>query len=237
MSLMLASVSDAVEAELALACGVDWIDVKDPRRGALGDAEPAVVREIVRRVGGRTPVSATLGDTWYEIDGLAARVARMAATGVSHLKIGLAARDAGPATIAAIRSCAALHPGVVVVCMAEHAPAPDDVRRLAGTGIAGVMLDTADTAGRRLPELLALESLAGFVRQARAAGVLSGLAGRLRREDVAPLVGLAPDYLGFRSALCVGGARAGGLVAAAVCAIRDAVRSARGSQQVHSEVA
>jgi (5-formylfuran-3-yl)methyl phosphate synthase len=34
---------------------------------------------------------------------------------------------------------------------------------------------------------------------------MSGLAGSLRLADVAPLLALAPDYLGFRGALCEAG--------------------------------
>ena len=41
----------------------------------------------------------------------------------------------------------------------------------------------------------------------RQRGFLSGLAGSLRYGDIAPLVALAPDYLGFRGALCAAGDR------------------------------
>jgi len=41
-----------------------------------------------------------------------------------------------------------------------------------------------------------------FVRQARACGLLTGLAGSLKLADIQPLLKLGPDYLGFRSALC-----------------------------------
>ena len=43
---LLVSVVDAGEARVAAAAGADVIDVKDPSRGALGEAAPAVVRAV-----------------------------------------------------------------------------------------------------------------------------------------------------------------------------------------------
>jgi uncharacterized protein (UPF0264 family) len=64
--------------------------------------------------------------------------------------------------------------------------------------------------------------LASFVRRARARGLLTGLAGSLRREDVPALLPLGADYLGFRGALCAAG-RAGSLDPMALAAIRAAL--------------
>ena len=46
MTLMLASVADVVEAEIALVEGADIIDLKDPSQGPLGALPLASVREI-----------------------------------------------------------------------------------------------------------------------------------------------------------------------------------------------
>ncbi len=43
---LLVSVVDAEEARVAAAAGADVIDVKDPSRGALGEAAPHVVRAV-----------------------------------------------------------------------------------------------------------------------------------------------------------------------------------------------
>ena len=64
------------------------------------------------------------------------------------------------------------------------------------------MLDTANKNAGSLRDWTDPDWLAEFVRQARAAGLLVGLAGSLREDDVRPLAALAPDYLGFRGALC-----------------------------------
>ena len=47
MTLMLASVADAAEAEIALIEGADILDLKNPADGPLGALTPAVIRAIV----------------------------------------------------------------------------------------------------------------------------------------------------------------------------------------------
>ena len=58
---LLVSVRNAVEAEVALHGGADWIDVKEPKQGALGAAEPETIRSVLETVAGRAPVSAAAG--------------------------------------------------------------------------------------------------------------------------------------------------------------------------------
>lgn len=209
MSLLLASVSDVDEAMLVGACGADWIDVKDPGNGALGAAPIATVRAIVRQVGGRLPVSATIGDCWGSPELIAPRVQRLAHTGIDYAKAPLDARDVDSMTLAGIAAAKAAGVPLIVVCMAERPPRSEDIDALAAVGVAGVMLDTADKQGPRLPELLPAAALAEFVARGRAHGLLVGLAGRLSAQDVPGLVALGADYLGFRSALCPAAARSG----------------------------
>ena len=75
-------------------------------------------------------------------------------------------------------------------------------RQLAAAGWHGVMLDTANKDAGGLRDWTDRDWLADFVHRARAAGLLVGLAGSLREDDVRPLAALGPDYLGFRGALC-----------------------------------
>ena len=62
LTLFLASVRDAEEAELALRAGADIVDLKDPEQGALGALTPDTIAACVKQVAGRAPVSATIGD-------------------------------------------------------------------------------------------------------------------------------------------------------------------------------
>jgi len=51
---------------------------------------------------------------------------------------------------------------------------------------------------------LSFSTLAHFVREARALGLMTGLAGSLEAPDIPRLMVLGPDYLGFRGALTAG---------------------------------
>ncbi|MGE0485820.1 MAG: (5-formylfuran-3-yl)methyl phosphate synthase [Gammaproteobacteria bacterium] len=223
MNAVLASVTDVFEAELVVDCGVDWVDIKNPAAGALGAAATPVIADIVRQVRGRRPVSATIGDTWVTPDVIPSRVAACAATGVDYVKAGLDARSPDAETRRLVAVAATHHP-LIIVCRAELPPTPDDVATLARCGIAGIMLDTADKAGPGLTELHDAAVLARFVDSARAAGILCGLAGRLRRTDIAVLRPLGADYLGFRSALCRDGARTHRIDRTAATAIVETMR-------------
>ena len=238
MSLMLTSVSDISEAELALSCEVDWLDIKDPRAGALGRADTEVVSAIARMAMRRLPVSATVGDTWDEPALIPAAVKQLAATGVDYAKVGLRARAISAVALNALADAVACGPPIIVVCLAEDPPAANDRAALAAVGVAGVMLDTADKSGRRLIDLLSVEELRAFVNHGRELGLLTGLAGRLRLGDIASLLPCAADYLGFRSALCAAGQREARMTRAAVMNVRGAMpRHASAINKIANEVA
>jgi uncharacterized protein (UPF0264 family) len=87
----------------------------------------------------------------------------------------------------------------------------------------GVMLDTADKQGGSLRDCCSDSQLAGFVKKGKELGLVTGLAGSLRNEDIEPLLHLAPDYLGFRGALCSGRSRHQAIDLLAVRAIRQRI--------------
>jgi uncharacterized protein (UPF0264 family) len=201
----LASVTSADEANLALAGGADVIDCKDPSAGALGALSQDVVREVVARVARRLPVSATVGDLPPDPETLVAAASTMAATGVDIVKIGFfGAHDPRPA-IAAVGRAKVSSSQLVAVLMADQSPDFTLVSDLAAHGFSGVMLDTADKSKGRLTSAVPVGGLSKFVQLARASGLMCGLAGSLRMEDIAGLAGLGPDVLGFRGALCAAG--------------------------------
>ncbi|TXN22602.1 hypothetical protein FV217_10135 [Methylobacterium sp. WL9] len=113
---------------------------------------------------------------------------------------------------------------LVGVLFAEDELALDMVPRLAASGFRGAMIDTRAKTGRRLSDLLAPDRLAAFVAACRSHGLISGLAGSLRVEDVPALAAHEPGYLGFRGGLCQDGDRRNALdpvrVSAAVQALR-----------------
>ena len=226
MTGFLASVRSAEEAVLALAGGADIIDAKEPSAGALGRVDPGSLAEIVRTIAGRRPVSATIGDVELTPEIVTAAVEETAGTGADIVKIGMFP-GALDATLAALRPVARRGVRLVAVLFADRAPdLAGIVSRCEAAGFYGVMLDTADKAGGALTAHLDIKTLAGFVAFTRSRNLVSGLAGSLRLADIAGLLPLGADYLGFRSALCAGG-RTGGLDAAVLRAVRAALGDQR----------
>jgi dihydroneopterin aldolase len=82
------------------------------------------------------------------------------------------------------------------------------------------MLDTAGKGSGALLDHLDLGALARFVEAAKAEGLTVGLAGSLKAHHVPDLLGLGPDLIGFRGALCRGGARAAAIDPEACAGIR-----------------
>jgi (5-formylfuran-3-yl)methyl phosphate synthase len=207
MTWMLASVRDVGEARMMLETGADIIDLKEPAAGALGALSHSTVREVVAALGGRVPVSATIGNVDTGDADLELAVAEMAGAGAQIVKIGVF----GPPDPAGLRRrlCKLADEGfrVALVIFAERGAFELDFAELAADGVVGVMLDTMDKESGSLLQKMPVPALGRFVREARQAGLLAGLAGALQAEDIPELLPLQADYLGFRSALCKGDQR------------------------------
>jgi (5-formylfuran-3-yl)methyl phosphate synthase len=242
MTKLLASVRNLDEARIALDCGADIIDLKEPANGALGAVPHAVARAVVAFVAGRAPVSATIGDLPLRARLVAPAVQAMAATGVDYIKIGLfaPAQDASPgdlvstvrAELAEARLLeAASGTKLVAVLFADRAPDFALVDVLARAGFSGVMLDTAGKASGSLLVHLDHARLRAFCQLARARHLLAGLAGSLRAQDVANLLPLDADYLGFRGALCEADDRSAPLSALRIQQVIGCMRRAKSAQE------
>jgi len=93
MTQLLISVTSAEEAQIALENGADFIDLKDPAKGALGALPLATIAEIVSyvKVASNSDyklTSATIGDLPMQPQLIAEQVAQLATTGVDIIKIG-----------------------------------------------------------------------------------------------------------------------------------------------------
>jgi len=223
MTSMLASVRSLDEALIALDGDADLIDLKEPSRGALGALDHAAVRICVKTLGGRKPVSATIGDLpSMEPQAVVSAVDRMTRTGVDFIKIGFFAH-ARAFDCANALSQLARDTRLVAVLFADESYDLEMVESLARNGFAGVMLDTAHKTGKSLRDWRSEIELENFVARGRSTGMLTGLAGSLRRDDIPALLAMEPDYLGFRGALCSNGARAQNLDARLFAEIRVAM--------------
>jgi (5-formylfuran-3-yl)methyl phosphate synthase len=201
MTLFLASVRDAAEAEMAVGAGVDIVDLKDPGRGALGALDLESIDACVRAVGGRVPVSATIGDLPPEEKTVTAAVLATAARGVDYVKLGLFPGGDAERCLNKLADLAA-NVRLIVVLFADALPNIDAIGLAARSGASGVMFDTLGKGAAALPDLMSSEALADFAAFARAQNMTMGLAGSLKLQHVPALLGLGPDLLGFRGALC-----------------------------------
>jgi dihydroneopterin aldolase len=223
MTMMLASVRSLDEALIALDGGADLIDLKEPSRGALGALDHAAVRICVQAIGGRRPVSATIGDLpSMDPQSMTAAVERMAATGVDFIKIGFFSHPQAFDCANALSKLAS-RARLVAVLFADETYDLALVDELAGNGFSGAMLDTAHKTGKTLRDWRTENELEEFVTRGRNRQLLTGLAGSLRREDIPQFLAIGPDYLGFRGALCRNGNRGQVLDQEAFAAIRAAI--------------
>lgn len=202
MTGFLASVTSVEEARLVCSAGADVIDLKDPTRGALGALEEDKVRSITSLIGNGATLSATIGDLPAYAAELEGAVLGMHECGVDIVKVGVFDKSLSPFTLSALGRLTRRNIRIVLVLFAEFVPVEVDFEKLKNTGIAGVMLDTCDKAGGNLRDKLDDGTLAAFVGKAAGAGLITGLAGSLTMDDIAPLLQINPDYLGFRGALC-----------------------------------
>lgn len=223
MTGFLASVSSLDEARLVRSHGADVIDLKDPAKGALGALDEDSVRAIASLPDKNTMLSATIGDLPAYAAELESAVAGMHGCGVDIVKVGVFDKTISPFMLSVLDRLTGRGISIVLVFFAELYPPDIDFQRLRGGGITGVMLDTCEKANGNLRDKLDDSTLAEFVRKAGRAGLMTGLAGSLTREDIPPLLRINPDYLGFRGALCKQHRRTSEMDGAKVAEIRKLI--------------
>lgn len=219
MARLLVSVRDSTEAIAAVAGGAAVIDVKEPGRGPLGQADPSIWRAVRAVVPAAIPVSVALGEL-VELGGSGPEISATNFTGIAFRKLGLSAMAADPdwsRRWADLRAVWA-GPAWVAVAYADYAvaaaPDPDAVidaalgcRDGSDGHCVGLLIDTWKK-GRPTP----LEPSNGWARRvgrARAGGLMVALAGGLAEADIRRLTPLAPDLFAVRGAACIGGRRLG----------------------------
>ena len=234
---LLVSVRDAREAVAALAGGADIVDAKEPSAGALGAVTVDVFAAIVQAVGGARPVTAAIGDAERE-PAVEATARAFAAAGATMVKVGFAGvGDAHRATAllhAAQRGVERAGRGAVIAVAYADAvrvgalPPAAVVACARAVGVEGVLIDTADKHGPPLLGAMSGDALATWIDEARAAGLLVALAGRLTLDALPTLQALGADVVGVRGAACEGG-RGGQVSEARVRALRASLDTSSAS--------
>lgn len=221
------SVRSGAEARLALAGGADLIDVKEPTRGALGAAAPAVWADVLDCVAGAVPTSVALGEIGESRDSaFPAPLARF-----QYAKWGLAHTCQDAAWLANwARRLAELPPGVTPVAVvyadwphAESPPPEEIIEAAAGLGCGAVLFDTFDKRRGGLLDHLSGEQLDCLADAARRGGLRVVFGGSLDPQTIPRVLPLQPDYVAVRGAVCRR-ARTGDLETALVRQLRALVR-------------
>jgi len=218
---LLVSVVDGAEAELAVAGGVDVVDVKNPAEGSLGAPAPGVIAQVRAVVPAELPLSVAIGDL-PALPGTAALAALGAArSGADYVKLGLwgtSTTEEAVAVLRAAREAVDRDAAVIAVAYADAARVPSRplppaelVSAARRAGVSGCLLDTAVKDGRGLLSWLSAEALAALVAEAHGAGLAMALAGELRAEDLAVVRATGADIAGVRSAACRDGRRTAAL--------------------------
>jgi (5-formylfuran-3-yl)methyl phosphate synthase len=227
---LLVSVVDDAEARLAIAGGVDVVDVKNPAEGSLGAPVPDVIARVRAVLPAERPLSVAIGDM-PSLPGTAALAALGAArSGADYVKIGLWGPSTTEDAVAVLRAAREAVDGdaaVIAVAYADAGRVPSRplppyelVTAARRAGVSGCLLDTAIKDGRGLLSWLSAGALADLVAEAHAAGLEMALAGELRAEDLPAIRATGADVAGVRSAACRDGRRTAPLDPARIASLR-----------------
>jgi (5-formylfuran-3-yl)methyl phosphate synthase len=216
MTLLLISVTNSLEAQIAIDNGADIIDLKNPASGALGALPLQQIESILKTVNHQKKVSATIGDEPLEPKVIAEKVAQLMKLKLDYIKIGFF--EINGINQLQLSDCLnsltrLVHKGanLIAVLFAEYQYPVTLVADLKKAGFIGAMLDTVNKNGLTLFDHASEERLNTFVKHNAELSLISGLAGSININHVDRLVAINPNYIGFRGGVCEERLRTGNL--------------------------
>ena len=224
MTQLLISVKNSEEALIALATGVDIIDLKDPNEGALGALNLTMTKQILQLVNGRSLVSATVGELHASIDALVLDIQLRAEIGVDIIKIAVSDLFVQCGFFDAIAHLSKANIKIVAVFFADKEINFNLLPALKNAGFYGAMLDTKNKQ-RNLLQLQHPSNLHLFTQQCRKYQLISGLAGSLQPQHIDTLIEINATYLGFRGGVCKDSQRKSSLVSSKVIEVKNMLRN------------
>jgi (5-formylfuran-3-yl)methyl phosphate synthase len=211
MTKLLISVKSTAEAILALEAGADFIDLKDPKVGALGSLDNALSKDIVQAVNKKAVISATIGEDHPHKLALLEAIDRKVEIGVDIVKLAISDYFNDVTFLQQLQAkISSEHIKLVAVIFADEVFDFHLIKKLAEIGFYGVMLDTQNKQ-QNLLSVISEEDIHFFVKSCKKQGLQAGLAGSLRVECIHDLLNYFPSYLGFRSGVCLEFVRDSGL--------------------------
>jgi (5-formylfuran-3-yl)methyl phosphate synthase len=209
MPRLLVSVRNATEANHALQGGADLIDIKEPARGSLGQADALIIREIAVVVGAQRPLSAALGE-------LIDTNCEPPPVDLSFVKWGL--RGCGnvpnwPDLLVeredAVKQVNPMCQAVAVIYAdggRVNAPGPTEVLKSASKiGCLVVLVDTCIKDGSNLLAWLDAAELREMRALTRDLGMQLALAGGIDFGLLPCVLEIEPDWIAIRGAACLDG--------------------------------
>lgn len=233
MPQLLISVRSVNEAKIALQCGTDIIDLKDPDQGALGALPLELITEIVtfvhsRGKAERKVISATIGDLAMEPELILKHVLALSRTKVDIIKIGFFSDSSDRLTdfqrcLNVLKTVAKTGVKLIAVLFVENEYPASLVNAVKNAGFYGVMFDTAYKNGVTFLNYFSVDEIAAVTKSVQAQGLLFGLAGSLNLQHMAIIKAIAPDYIGFRGGICVNHQRKSELDSEKIREIRESM--------------
>lgn len=214
---LLVSVQDASEAEMALASGVLWIDLKNPSLGSLGQPSLSTAREfnqaLLQPIAYQVRRSVALG----ELDNLNLLSAFELMSQFPIAKVGFAGlgglggmrRDAHSSWKTLLSQCPSscqLVPAIYADNKLANAPDADAILDMVEPyRLRFVLIDTFVKDGRNLFDWLTVEDINSLIARVESRNARLVVAGSLRVSDWPRLAELAPTILGVRGSVCTVG--------------------------------
>lgn len=203
MTGFLASVDNLEDAITVSDYGADIIDLKDPSQGALGGLTIENIHTVVDHLWEKSIVSATVGDLEADVSLILDNIGKVADTGVDYVKVGMFSQQHITECLPTFEYHARRGIKIIAVLFADiDFDIQATVKACKKAHLTGVMMDTAGKNAGSLLLHRKINELTTFIQSAKQLGLLTGLAGSLREDDIHTLLPINPDYIGFRTALC-----------------------------------
>jgi uncharacterized protein (UPF0264 family) len=211
------------EALEAIAGGADIIDVKNPKEGTLGANYPWIIKRIKEVTPKTLEVSCTIGEVGNLPGSVSLAALGAASLHVDYIKVGLYGIKTLKEAIFLLqnvsRAAKECNPKIKIA-VAGYADAnkigtidPLLIPEIANKAQVEVaMLDTSTKDGKNLFDYLTIEQLKRFVELSHGFGLITALAGSLRKHDLPVVYGLGSDIAGLRGAACTNSNRVKGQI-------------------------